>query len=462
MVYEQHSWEGRKTFHVIQLGAKARRWTDRAHTCVSLGGLWEPPRRLAGEGGWVGIRTLWYDWVSVPGGCKPCCPWGRLAPPRPASTHRWAQHQEAECISVASGAHWHYCPIPVPSPFEPGQHSTQGLRVQSLVLPSRRRQAWEGSVLSEPSSGLQVPQGSWKVQPRGHKGGGGQEKEDTHSRSSGLCPWWNDPLSYSWTARSLLWAPHPHFLDILCFHRKDLWWPSGPYASDPHPHPSSLSRVHSLRNPGRSTFSCTPASLLTFPEPSWWRRGWLPFSPITAPSATVAIFPTSPRGWSGLHPGGMKHTTPCTPFLHLIFRLSMPHCLHLPPGMATLTPNCQLALSRSLRAHYRHIVQRASIYRSINVQFLGCEGQVHSCHLLTRKGGLRVSPQPESGLGLSPKSCRPLPWLEGQGLPMLSIFCWSSLPPWPPGPRAAWSCWEVPISWPTCLYHCSFWALQFL
>ena len=51
MVYEQHSWEGRKTFHVIQLGAKARRWTDQAHTCVSLGGLWEPPRRLAGEGG---------------------------------------------------------------------------------------------------------------------------------------------------------------------------------------------------------------------------------------------------------------------------------------------------------------------------------------------------------------------------------------------------------------------------
>ena len=74
-----------------------------------------------------------------------------------------------------SGAHWHYCPIPVPSPSEPGQHSTQGLRVQSLVLPSRRRQAWEGSVLSEPPFGLQAPRGSWRVQPRRHKGGGGEE-----------------------------------------------------------------------------------------------------------------------------------------------------------------------------------------------------------------------------------------------------------------------------------------------
>lgn len=29
-------------------------WT---HTCASWGGLWEPPQRLAGEGGRVGIRT---------------------------------------------------------------------------------------------------------------------------------------------------------------------------------------------------------------------------------------------------------------------------------------------------------------------------------------------------------------------------------------------------------------------
>lgn len=175
---------------------------------------------------------------------------------------------------------------------------------------------------------------------------------------------------------------------------------------------------HSLRNPGRSTFSCTPASLLTFPEPSWWRRGVASLLPHHCPlPATVAIFPTSPRGWSGLHPGGMKHTTPRTPFPHLIFRLSMSHCLHLPPGMATLTPNCQLALSRSLRVHYRHIVQRASIYRSINVQFLGCEGQVHSCHLLTRKGGLQVSPQPESGLGTEPQEEQAPPMTRGTGSP---------------------------------------------
>lgn len=170
-----------------------------------------------------------------------------------------------------------------------------------------------------------------------------------------------------------------------------------------------VSFSHSLWNPGRSAFNCTPASLLTFPEPSWGRRGGgFPSPPSLPPTpATVAIFPTSPRGWSRLHPGGMKLTTPHTPFPHLVFCLSMSHCLHPPPGMVTVTPNCQLALSRSLRAHCRHIVQRASIYRSINVQFLGCEGQVHSCHLLTRKGGLQVSPQPESGLGTAPRGAGP-------------------------------------------------------
>lgn len=36
MVYEQHDQDGRKTFHVIQLGAKARRWTDRdPHLCIT-------------------------------------------------------------------------------------------------------------------------------------------------------------------------------------------------------------------------------------------------------------------------------------------------------------------------------------------------------------------------------------------------------------------------------------------
>lgn len=94
----------------------------------------------------------------------------------------WAQHQEAECVSVASGAHWHYCPIPVPSPSEPGQHRTQGLRVQSLVLPSRRRQGWEGSVLSEPSVcaqpllGSRFPGGAGGFSQEGIKMGVGKSR----------------------------------------------------------------------------------------------------------------------------------------------------------------------------------------------------------------------------------------------------------------------------------------------
>ena len=41
---------------------------------------------------------------------------------------------------------------------------------------------------------------------------------------------------------------------------------------------------HFLRNPGRSTLSCTSASLLTFPKPSQWRGGgWVPFCPIIVP-----------------------------------------------------------------------------------------------------------------------------------------------------------------------------------
>ena len=111
------------------------------------------------------------------------------------------------------------------------------------------------------------------------------------------------------------------------------------------------------------------------------------------------------------------HVDPPTPSPHLVFCLPMSHCLHLHPGMATVTPNCQLTLSRSLRAHYRHIVQRASIYRSINVQFLGCEGQVHSCHLLTRKGGLQVSPRPDSGLRTEPQEEQTPPVTRGTGSP---------------------------------------------
>ena len=126
--------------------------------------------------------------------------------------------------------------------------------------------------------------------------------------------------------------------------------------------------------------------------------------------------PYIPKGT--VWPSSWCHETyPPTPSPHLVFCLPMSHCLHLPPGMATVTPNCQLTLSRSLRAHYRHIVQRASIYRSINVQFLGCEGQVHSCHLLARKGGLQVSPQPDSGLRTEPQEEQTPPMTRGIGSP---------------------------------------------
>ena len=163
---------------MIQLGAKAGRWADRdPHLCITG----KPVGASTEAGGWG--RLSWDQdsvvWLGVRVqsrvGVSPALLKGDWLHLDQRPHTGWAPHQEAECTSMASGAHWHCCPIPVPSASEPGQHRTQGIRVQSLVLSSRRTQGWGGSVLSETPSGLQVPQGSWRVPPRRRKRGGGQE-----------------------------------------------------------------------------------------------------------------------------------------------------------------------------------------------------------------------------------------------------------------------------------------------
>lgn len=124
---------------MIQLGAKAGRWTYRdPHLCITG----KPVGASTEAGGWgrlswdqdpvvwLGIRVQ--SWVGV----SPALLKGDWLHLDQRPHTGWAPHQEAECISLASGAHWHYCPIPVPSASawtaqDPGhQNAEPGLALQ--------------------------------------------------------------------------------------------------------------------------------------------------------------------------------------------------------------------------------------------------------------------------------------------------------------------------------------------
>lgn len=59
-----------------------------------------------------------------------------------------------------------------------------------------------------------------------------------------------------------------------------------------------------------------------------------------------------------------KRPAPALPRTPPLPGLPTSDCLHLPPGVAPMTPNCQPAFSCSPRVRYRHIVQRTCISRT--------------------------------------------------------------------------------------------------